>query len=503
VTTLLLLLYGEMTGFPVSTKRAVIMMTCVLAARFLGKRYDLPSALALSSLIQLCLEPAVLFQAGFLLSYGTVLGIYFFVEIFSDLFETENIIWKSFSGSLGVFLVTLPILLYFYYEINCYSALVNMILLPFLSALLVVSIIGGVLAFFQLMVGRFFFGVVYAILSFYQLIGNLVLELPMAHIIVGRPRLWQVVVYFICLLSIRINISQKEKSKKLSKRGYVGLLVVGMVSLLWRTPEKNVLKITNLDVGQGDCACIQYEKMTILVDGGSTDVDEVGKYRISPFLKYYGIRQIDYIFLTHSDSDHMNGIIEILKDKRHMGFEIGTVVLPALDKIDENFIGIENLCKSRGIQVKKMNNGNEIQIGDMVIECLHPEKEYDWKSENDYSLVLEVTYGDFKGLFTGDLEFFGEEAIWDKVEDVDYLKVGHHGSKGSSSIEFLERLQPEVAVISCGENNRYGHPHKETLKRLGEVDCEILLTPKCGAVMMEVGEEMVVESWKKEGKSTE
>ena len=170
------------------------------------------------------------------------------------------------------------------------------------------------------------------------------------------------------------------------------------------------MQITNLDVGQGDCAFLRYEDMTILEDGGSSDVAEVGKYRNAAFVKYYGSQKIDYIFLTHSDSDHTSGIIEILEDERCMDFKIGTVVLPHMDKEDENFSAIENLCNSRGVQVKRMNAGDEIHVSNVKIACIHPAKNYDWQSENGYSLVLEVSYGDFNGLFTGDLESSGEEA---------------------------------------------------------------------------------------------
>ena len=501
-TILLLLLYGELTGFSVSTKRAVIMMICMLMARFLGKHYDLPCALSLSAIVQLCLEPIALFQAGFLLSYGTVLGIYLFVGKFSGLIETENSIWKSFLGSVGVFLVTLPILLYFYYEINVYSAVVNMILLPFLSALLVMSIIGGVMAWVQLFMGRFFFGIVHAILSFYQWIGTIVLELPFAKIIVGKPQLWQIIVYFACLIVIRIFILKDIKQGKVRCKRCLCLLFLGIGILVWRAPEKEILTITNLDVGQGDCACLRYEDITMLVDGGSSDVEKVGKYRMVPFLKYNGVRQLDYIFLTHSDSDHVSGVLEILEDKRFMDLKIGTVVLPNITKEDKNFSSVEKLCKSRGVLVKKMNVGDCIQVDDLVIECLHPTREYEWQSENDYSLVLEVTYRDFKGIFTGDLEVSGEQEILDKVTDVDYLKVGHHGSKGSSDIEFLKKLQPEVAVISCSETNPYGHPHEETLKRLREVRSKILTTSEEGAITTEVGKNMEVRGWKMAEKKT-
>lgn len=495
VTAAVLFLYGELTGFSVSAQRAVWMMFCYLAAYFLGERYDVYCALALSAFLQLLMHPLVLFEAGFMLSYGTVFGIAVFVEDFQkQAEESKNIfcsaVIRAFLGSLGIQIVTLPVLLYYYFEFNPYSALINVIVLPFVGILLCMSFLGSLSAFLSVQTGNFLFGIVHFILYFYTYVGELIQFLPMASCITGRPAWWQILIYY-GFLSVWVSLSRSPSGRKAgSLRTWIscGLLVSAFILLLVPAPDRGKLQITNLDVGQGDCCCIRYADKTILIDGGSSDVGSVGKYRICSYLKYYGIRKLDYIFITHSDSDHSNGILEILQKQDYMGFQIGTLVLPEIEKTDKDYLIIEQICRERSILVKKMKKGDGLAVGDLKFRCLHPFRAYNWQTKNDYSLILELQYKDFRGLFTGDLEQAGEKQIMDQIGDVDYLKVGHHGSAGSDGEEFLAILKPEIAVISAGEGNRYGHPAPETLDRLRRTGADIYSTMDNGAITVKIQE---------------
>ena len=259
----------------------------------------------------------------------------------------------------------------------------------------------------------------------------------------------------------------------------ISLLPLFAACILFLRPQAP-FSLTMLDVGQGDGACVQTQNAAILIDGGSSDVERVGEYRISRYLKYQGVKKLDSVFVTHSDSDHLSGIREIIEDPEHFGLQIGRVVLPGVDKTDEAYNDFVDCCLEHGVPVEYMIRGQKIRIGDIECECLHPDSQYDWKTENDYSLILLLSFGKFRGLFTGDLEQTGEREI--KTEPVDYLKIPHHGSKGSSTEEFLNMLSPAVSVISAGKNNRYGHPAKETVERLNQIQTRIFCTIDCGAV---------------------
>lgn len=501
VTGGLLMMYGELSGFSVSAQRAVCMMLCLLAARFLGRRYDPYCALALSALIQLCIHPLVLFQSGFLLSYGTVLGIALFVQRFQELAEKHQVIRKAVLGSLGIQFVTLPVLLFFYYEFNPYSVLVNLAVLPFVGMILALSAAGSAVSGIHAVAGRFLYGGVHYILRMYHLIGGWVRELPWAQITVGRPAPWRIVLYYALIFlwiagtAVRAGREERKEDKRRSAPGVI--LVIALCILFVPLPAAPGLSITNLDVGQGDCSCIRLGSRTVLIDGGSSDVDRAGKYRISRYLKYHGIGSLDYIFITHSDSDHVNGIRELIEDHRHMGFNIGTVVLPDIADKDEGYGELERICRTGGMKVEKMKKGDSIHMGEAEFRCIHPYPDYKWHTENDYSLVLALDYRQFHGIFTGDLEMAGEKEILDQVTEADYLKVGHHGSAGSSGEDFLKAVRPDIAVISAGRKNRYGHPAPETIQRLKRAGANIYCTMDSGAVTLETdGEKMAVSTYK-------
>lgn len=491
VTLVLLVVYGILTGFSVSTQRAVTMMGCLLFARLVGRRYDPLSALAFSAIIQLLVHPFVLFETDFLLSYGTVTGIVLFVKSFQELDIGSNIVGQAFLGSLGIQLVTLPVLFFSYYEISLYSVIANMLLLPLMGGILMASIGGIGLGSIYLMAGKFCFGFVHYCFLFFDFVCIVLSQLPGSHIISGRPYLAQILLYYIGIFLFCIF------QKKVSNRRNLLLLFLSLIVLFLPVHRVTGVQITNLDVGQGDCTCIRTEDGTVLVDGGSSDVKEVGKYRIIPFLKSQGISRLTYLFITHSDGDHISGIQEVLKDAGHMGIDIGKVILPEIEKKDEAYYELLRLCKTSGVSVSYMGRGDRISFGDVEISCLHPYASYDWETENNYSLVLRLQYRRFVGLFTGDLECAGEEKLRGKVDHADYLKVGHHGSKGASSKTFLQEVSPTIAVLSAGKKNRYGHPSPEVRKRLADVGARAYSTIEGGAVTVETdGYEMDVGCYK-------
>ncbi|MBA4688068.1 MAG: DNA internalization-related competence protein ComEC/Rec2 [Candidatus Galacturonibacter soehngenii] len=470
------ILYGIMTGFGVSAYRAVIMFAIGMLAKVLGRTYDLLSALALAAILILIENPYYILNLGFLLSFGAILGIGVVSPVISKGFDVKSKIAGDFLTSVSVTFVTLPILLYFYYEFPIYSILLNLIVIPISSIVLASGILGLFCAEFSISLGTFMLGIGSYILKLYELLCKVSLKLPYSSLIIGKPSVIQILIYYGILFGVLYGL-KKWKQKYLT---VLFLIMIAVVTI--RLPQG--FWVTFLDVGQGEGIVIHTTNhTTYMVDGGSSNVNEVGKYRILPFLKAKGIRKLDYSILTHPDGDHTSGIIELIKS----GYPIDTLVLPEIGIKDEAYMELEQLAVDAGIQLLYLHKGSIIKDGQLQMECLHPYKEYLPKSQNDYSVVLSLRYESLNMLLTGDLETKGENEVMKLLkEDYDILKVAHHGSKNSTSSAFLRKLQAEYAIISCGENNRYGHPHEELLERLNDNDMHIMTTKEDGAITIEV-----------------
>ena len=285
-------------------------------------------------------------------------------------------------------------------------------------------------------------------------------------------------------------------------------------------------------MGQGDGIVLRERwGAVLLVDGGSTSVQKVGEKRIIPYLKSRGIRVIDCAFVSHADSDHMSGVLEILTEmpeysayRESMAGYTGTPVIKRLvlpewgvsGERNAESIGIEptegtksemteasyrellRLAEEKQVEVSYMGAGDRMTVGTKIgLSCLAPEEGITYDNKNAASMVLLATYGEFDLLLTGDMEKEGELRMVEgdvfAPDTVDVLKVSHHGSNTASSEEFINVLQPCISVISCGKNNRYGHPHTETLETLYGANSRVYRTDESGCVTVKVGKKRRIE----------
>ncbi len=281
------------------------------------------------------------------------------------------------------------------------------------------------------------------------------------------------------------------------------ILFIAMLLLGWRGRAQ--LSVTFLDVGQGDGICVQTEKETYLFDCGSSSEKAIGEYVLIPYLKHEGISRLDGVFVTHPDNDHISGILELLALSEAQGITIERLILPDLteERMESEFADLFEAVadmEEGKPEVITMSRGTFWQSGEVLFTCLHPPADSEISDSNAYSQCFLVEYEDFSMLLTGDVEGEGEELLMQELKkqevgEVDLLKVAHHGSKYSTGEALLEMLQPDIAVISCGENNSYGHPHEEILQRLDEVESKIFTTPQCGAITVEISKRMKVTSF--------
>ena len=275
-----------------------------------------------------------------------------------------------------------------------------------------------------------------------------------------------------------------------------------MVSLLvirvWPSP---CLQITCLDVGQGDGIVIQTpEGKSYLIDGGSSSKTSTGRYQMLPFLKSRGISRIDGIFISHVDEDHISGVREILELQAQglTSVYVSSLYLPKWQDPPEKWSNLEELGRQAGVQIHTVKRGDILQSGKLKLCFLAPEDGAKGENVNEDGMVIQLEYAGFSGLFTGDIGEATEKDLLPYLKDVDFLKVGHHGSKYSTCSVFLEKIKPENGVISCSETNIYGHPSPETIQRLQECGCEVVYTMKSGAVTVYTdGEHVKMEGFVK------
>jgi competence protein ComEC len=498
--------YGMLTGFSVSTVRAVFMTGVRMLAQILGHSYDSGEACALCGLGLLFIHPLMLFGASFVLSFAAAIGIGYFTREFAKWEKTSE---KTRSAAaLGAVLSTLapqlstvPFIWYFYYEIPVYSILANMIILPGMSLLVALSSITGVTGLVFLSVSRFFAGGVFFLLKAYKFVCTVMLKLPNPILLYGKPeRIRMVICYALIILffAAAALIGKKYGNGEISakKRPYAALILL-LIPLVFIKFPQNGIKISFLSVGQGDCCVIKVSnRSAVIVDCGSSSAQNIVRYRLEPFLKYSGIDTIETVFLTHPDKDHFSGIEELLREITNDRTYRGTVrvkrfaVTPNTLK-NEKIAGILDIAAEKGVDVFTFLAGDKLKAGNLSLLCLSPDASTD-TADNAGSIVLAARYGEFTALLMGDSGATAEQAVINACKSglvstpVNILKVAHHGSRYSTSEHFLESLQPVAAVVSFGKGNVYNHPHKELLQRLEAVSAVIYKTGASGAAVFRV-----------------
>lgn len=444
------------------------------------KKKQMPTALAASAVLTVGIHPLYLYDGGFWLSFGAVFAVCTVIPVLENEMRC-----KSLCAGLGINVLLWPVILYNFFEIPVYSILLNLIILPLMSVVLTCGMIGSFIKMAGWIPGKWILWICRCILWVYDKCCVFTIKLPMARWVAGRPDKRRIFIYYLVLMTVILILKFKRNGKKYIIS--ITLYTVGFLILISGPWIRTGAEVTMLDVGQGDCICVEGpEHKTYLIDGGSSDIKNVGKYRIEPFLKYRGIGSIDYVFVSHGDIDHMNGIEEMLK-RQQVGIKIRNLVVTGEAYRDEKLEELISVAEDNGTTVWEMENGTQIREGKLRFTCLGP-KEKNMNPGNEASMILHLEYEGFDMLFTGDVEKEGEESLTDTLSYLqekkiswEVLKTAHHGSKNSTTEAFLENVKPRYAWISAGRKNRYGHPHKDTLERLENSGAKIYSTQENGA----------------------
>lgn len=521
---LLLLLYGMMTGFSVSACRAIGMYLLRMTAEMVGRTYDMPIAMGLTAAFLVGKNPYYLKHAGFLLSYTSMMGIGIVYPVIRVNDKGKGLKAKAAEpviSGISITLATLPVQLWFYYQIPVYSVLLNILILPLMKILMAAG-------FLSLVPPLDFCGRIdLLILKGYEWLCQLFDSFPCHTWNPGKPKLWQVVVYYLVLAAVlwlQKMIKENRKKRKdncvrevnkskdiaymLGVAGVLGALVLDVFIIGWHPPIKNQLLF--LDVGQGDSVLVRTASgENYLFDCGSSSRSGLGRYVLIPCLRYYGIQTLDAVILSHPDADHVNGFLELLEMGRDSGIEVKQLVLPEISETGklDMMNRLESLLAEgeRNIQipVSYLAAGEGWRCDSAEFICLHPQKGWQQMDPNTYSVCIYGAFiqnsgeKEFDFLLTGDVEGAGEDALLTEldnreIQNITVLKVAHHGSKNSTSKDILEQLSPALSVISCAKNNRYGHPHEELLKRLLEAGSKTIVTGEKGAVMVYYDKKQII-----------
>ncbi len=497
-------MYGVMCGMSTSAFRAIIMFMVRLFADVIGRTYDMLSALSLAGIMLLCSQPLYIKHSGFLMSFGAVLAIGYVLPSLPEVIRKGKL--KIFSASLSIMLVTLPVYMSFYYTYPVYSIFLNVLILPLMSLLMLFGILCIFLGTVFLPSGVMAGTVCHLIIRWFIFCCDVGSSIPGSTWYAGHAGILQVVLYLMALgmfvilksgvIEEHINPYLEDKRKRRFLFFFEGIryfiLFAGIIVLCIRIrPE---LRITALDVGQGDGIVIETKTANYLIDGGSTSKKNIAKYQLIPFLSYSGISKLNAVIMTHEDEDHISGILELMDEmeKSRGSIRIENLILPKVDEASKgnNYLEIERKAKECGIPVMYIGRGDRINDSDMEVCCIGPQKNMITDEPNAYSTVLYLRKGEFSGLFTGDVDGQGQEDLREyirenreKFKNLTLLKVAHHGSRYTTDEEFLDLIMPRIAIISCGIKNRYHHPHKEVIDRLEKIGTRTYITAESGAII--------------------
>ena len=506
--------FGIMSGFGISTSRAIIMFILKIIGEVLGRKYDAITAISLAGLVLLVQNPFVVCNSGFQMSFGSIIAIVLILPIVEEILNTDNKIIKVLSANFTISLVMNPILAWNYYELPTFSFLLNIVVVPLMSVVIVSSIVGIFCSCIMFGFGKVVIFPGCGILELYTFLCNIINKSSVASIVVGQPKVTIIIVYYAILLvvlfglkNIRTKYTRAEKERNIIKKE-TGLVlekkakkerrikgqnvklrlacIVGFLllnCLIYYIPNPGFY-ITFINVGQGDGILIHGDNGTkVMVDGGSTSEKQVAKNCIVPYLKAEGIGTIDYSIITHTDKDHISGILEILENNNSNRIRIKNLVMPDINMKDDTYNELIEKAKLKKINVLYIKKGDTLSLGKTKIKCIYPENTTTASDKNDYCTVLSVKNKTSKILLTGDISKEIEEKIKDDIEEnYTVLKVAHHGSNYSSSEKFLKKVNPKYSIISVGKNNSYGHPGNETMERLRKQGGVIYRTDEKGGI---------------------
>lgn len=526
IMIIVIILFMNLTGNTASVVRSGIMAIYIILASIFHKRADIWTSMAVAIIIQLINNPYAIFDIGLQLSYGGVIGIVVFNKnILSKILYFDNYIKinikekiqknnkykmqeinnteiklskvkkyiiEASAVTISANIVIIPIMMYHFNTISFTFLISNLLVGPILGF---VVIFGFILIFLSFILNSFlmpFFFILNILISIILYIAHICANLPFSKVFVPTPNKLMLVLFY---LNLFILVYYKEKNVKNKKQKYSSILLIIIIIFNFIYPlaasTKKNLTINFIDVGQGDSTLIRVDNKNILIDGGGSlysDSFDVGEKTLFPYLLDRGITYLDYVIVSHFDADHFQGLEYVINN-----IKVKNAIISSLGQNSKEYETFLNLAKKKKINIIYVKKGDSIKFNNAKMEILYPDNEIiNDNAKNNNALVCKLIYNNFSMLFTGDIEEIAEKKIlklYEKNKEklrADVLKVGHHGSKTSSSYDFIKTVSPKIALIGVGKDNNFGHPNLGVIERLEKSGATIYRTDNMGEIELSI-----------------
>ncbi|WDV44567.1 DNA internalization-related competence protein ComEC/Rec2 [Clostridiaceae bacterium M8S5] len=478
VCLILLWLYGGLIGYPPSVLRALIMLSCGMFADVIYRKNDSINSLCFAAFLILMFKPLWIFSVGFQLSFTAAISLLLLTPVIKKVVPNSSI-----SAIIAVQLGILPVIAYHFNQVPIFAIIVNFIALPLISLIIVILFIMMIVSLISIKIcsaigilcGGLILSFRYMSILLYKILG--------LNMILPSLTTAEIIVYYMGIFMLFGYIKLKDLSREIKRVIFVYavlvVLCIGLTDMLY-----NDYKIEFIDIGQGDCMHLELGNKNYLIDSGGILYGSfsAGEKVVVPYLLKSGITHLDGIFISHFDTDHCAGVPYILDN-----LSVDKLYISYIDYNNKLSKEIIIKAKESDVDIGILKKGDKLSIdSNSNIEIIYPKSNNEkGLSANDKSIVMLMKIFNTKILFTGDIELESESKIINDIEDIDILKVAHHGSKTSSSAKFLEKSKPEYGIISVG-TNVYGHPHKSVIDRLGMYNTKVFRTDTDGLITVSI-----------------
>lgn len=515
-----IVIYSILAGALMPVIRSAIMGLLTLTALTMEREQDSQHILTITAICLLLYQPLSLFDISFQLSFGATAGLLYLAPILRKWlrYHLPRFAADTIAMTIAAQLSVLPLLAWYFHAVSFSSLIANLAVTPIVELIIVIGLTAGILTALIPVIGKFVFIIASLALGAVYELSKTIAGLPFSKVYVPVMAWHLIIPYYLFLSYFCLPQKQQDDCKKIlrhllapapNKKLFLPIMFLVTIAVAsFFHLHNRTLQVHFIDVGQGDAALIitPHGRAFMIDTGGNRSGDfDIGERVDVPYLLHYGVTCLDYIFLTHAHDDHAKGTRGVIKK-----LPTGAIVtgLEGTDTYLKVFGGGNNTIRKE--LITPMKEGNSWILDGVQIQFLHIPAPTDKSSKdnrltseqsgNEFSTVIRISYGNASFLFTGDLGKEQEASLMEKTTDLSstVLKVAHHGSRTSSSEEFLRAVNPKWSIISAGYENSFGHPHHDVLERINTVtDSKLLRTDLNGAIVFETdGNTIKVSTYK-------